>query len=187
MTAQSGKKELRAYFKALRASHETERALWDKMITERVLECGEYKAAKRLLAFVSNDIEVSTREIIDRALKEKEVYCPRCIRGTSEMRFFRIMSTDDLEKGYFGILEPKAHCGELESSEGAVCLTPGLAYDERGFRLGFGKGFYDRFFKTFSGVRLGICYDECVVAELPADEHDIGADLLITESRTLRF
>lgn len=87
------------------------------------------------------------------------------------------------EKGYMGILEPKANYDfqiSLKNLQGI--LVPGLGYDFSGHRMGKGKGFYDRALKNFNGIKVGITFDELIVQSLPADPWDVPMDYLISES-----
>lgn len=185
----SDKKQLRAHCKTLRRSlSKTEKQSRDERIARAFVQSEVYKSCDELLVYVSFDIEVGTFEIIRQALTEKKVFCPRCISGTNIMEFYRINSFDELVSGSYGILEPVTSCEVVESfSDSSVCIVPGLSYDEKGYRLGFGKGFYDRFLSGFNGTSVGICYDDCLCKRLPADEFDICVDYLITESKSVAF
>ncbi len=68
-----------------------------------------------------------------------------------------------------------------------VILVPGLAFDKRGFRLGRGKGHYDRYFKDYSGLKVGVCYDEQILEELPEDQWDERLDYCVTNRRCMKF
>lgn len=184
------KNELRAHIKQLRLNTDTaERGAADRAIFSRVVAADEYKSCTKLLAYVSAPIEVDTSLIIAHAFGAgKEVYAPRCVEGTRLMEFCRIRSFDDLESGYFGILEPKDGCERLAGFDAkTVCIVPALAYDSQGYRLGYGKGFYDTFLSGFIGVKLGICYDSCTVSSVFRDSFDVPVDILITDKQNLIF
>lgn len=185
----SDKKQLRAHYKQLRKNMPLEdRLLCDQAVTDSFLESSFYKNCDELLIYVSFDIEVDTINIIKQALTEKTVFCPRCVSGTNIMQFYRIDSFDCLVSGSYGILEPSTDLPmQTQFSENAVCVVPGLSFDRSGHRLGFGKGFYDRFLCDFSGVKVGLCYDGCCCESLPHDSYDICVDHLITESRCVSF
>ena len=183
------KKQLRAYYKKLRQSMtDAEKKSCDERITAAFLESELYKNCDELLVYVSFDIEVDTLEIIGKALGEKKVFCPRCVSGTNIMEFFHIESFDDLSAGSYGLLEPAVDTAPVQSfSDSSVCIVPGLSFDDNGYRLGFGKGFYDRFLADFNGSTVGICYDSCLQENLPADEFDICVQHIITESKNVSF
>lgn len=176
------KKELRKKFKDVRNSMlRSERVNFDETISDAFLNTTEYNKCEDLLAYVSSAIEVDTRQIIAESLKNKRVLCPRCVPKTNLMYFYRIDSIEQLKSGSFGILEPDESCERIVDFNEPLCIVPALSYDVKGYRLGFGKGFYDRFLCNFDGVSIGLCYDRCIVDSLPSDEFDISVDKVITE------
>lgn len=93
-----------------------------------------------------------------------------------------ITSVDDLKKGAYGIYEP-INIVPVSVSDINIVLIPGVAFSKSGDRLGFGKGYYDRFLTEFNGTKIGICYNFQVRPEIPVAEHDVKMDLIITETR----
>ncbi len=160
-----------------------DKAAMDRTITRRVTGLWQYKEAELLLAYVSTDIEVDTHAIIRRALADgKRVAVPRCVPGTRLMEFYLIHSLDELEPGSFGVLEPTPNPDRLLTDfEKGLCLVPALCYDWKGFRLGYGKGYYDRFLAGFGGHMVGICYSHCIRHSLPHGRYDRPVELLVTE------
>lgn len=183
------KSALRAHFKNIRRKMtRAEKSSKDSKIFSNFIGISDFASADEILTYISSDIEVDTEKIVNFSFNQgKSVYAPRCVSGTNIMRFYKITSFDDLERGYFGIREPKEHCEEIKELQNQICLVPALSYDSRGFRLGFGKGFYDRFLSEFRGVCIGLCYDNCITDELPSFVHDIPVSILITETRIIRF
>lgn len=155
----------------------------DAAIEAKVLGLREYAQAGTVFTYVSKSIEVDTTGIIRAALlNHKRVAVPRCVPGTREMEFHAINSMEDLEPGAFGVLEPKPKAENLvDRGEKGLCIVPGLAFDPQGFRLGYGKGYYDRFLSGFQGKTVGICYLGCVQWNLPHGYYDRPVDILITE------
>lgn len=179
------KQELRKYYKQLRKSMTAEQKLVaDNVVLKSFKDSNTYKKADTILVYVSTEFEVDTREIIKNALSlNKNVYCPVCVSDTNIMRFFAIHSFDDLKEGSYGILEPNGMSDEYNRSfENAICVVPALAYDRRGYRIGYGKGYYDRFLSENSIRTVGLCYDNCLTDIIPCDEFDISVDMVITES-----
>lgn len=183
------KKQLRKAFKQQRKDISSDLKLkLDKRIAYRFLESKLYKNCDELLIYVSFDIEVCTHKIIETALKEKKVYCPRCVPGTNIIEFFSIKSKNDLVSGSYGILEPKHDISPQNLfSDKSVCVVPGLSFDSRGYRLGFGKGYYDRFLSDFNGAKVGVCYESFLCEHLPSDDYDISVGYLITEKDVYDF
>ncbi len=178
------KTNLRAKYRALRQNTAPEvREDWDNRIAERVYLLWQYERARQVLVYVSTPIEVDTHRIIRRALADgKRVAVPRCVPDTRLMEFYYIDSIEELSAGTFGVLEPTPDPDKLvtDLSEG-ICLIPAFCYDHAGFRLGYGKGYYDRFLPTFGGTRIGLCYSACVRYHLPHGRFDRPAQLLVTE------
>ncbi|MBR6790278.1 MAG: 5-formyltetrahydrofolate cyclo-ligase [Oscillospiraceae bacterium] len=184
------KRELRAGFKeARRAMKPEEQADKDCRILERLLQLPEYREAELVLTYVSTAIEVDTRALIERALADgKRVAVPRCTPGKIDMKFYLIGSLDELEPGAFGVLEPNPEkCRELRRYDKSVCVLPGLGFDLQGYRLGYGKGYYDRFLSRYPGKNVGVCYNICLKALLPHGRYDKMVDVLVTEKFVKRF
>lgn len=184
------KSQLRKHFKDIRLSRtpaETENI--DRDVYYAFIQNDYYYRCQDFLLYVSGEIEIGTRLIMEYIFADiargepMRLLVPRCEKGTNEMFFYQINSFDDLEPGYCGILEPKAYCKRIDEFVDPMCVVPGLSFDSKGYRLGFGKGFYDRFLADFKGITVGLCCDRCLTdGELPRDEHDVAVDFVITES-----
>lgn len=165
------------------------KAEMDAAIRRRVLRLPVYRHNRVLLTYVSKSIEVDTIGLIEAALAgKKRVAVPRCIPGTREMQFYFIRSLEDLEPGMFGVLEPNPQkCQVLTDLRRGLCIVPGLAFDTQGYRLGYGKGYYDRFLSKFGGRTAGLCYRACVPWNLPHGYYDQPVDVLVTENYIRRI
>lgn len=181
------KAELRSVYRRLRSQCPAEvKKELDRRLSQQFLSLDEYKSCKTLFAFVSTPIEVDTSVIISTALKDgKQVAVPKCRDKSGLMDFFYITSTDCLKKGAFSIMEPdEALCERVTDLSDGLCLVPGLCFDRQGYRIGFGKGYYDRFLEEFGGTTVGICYSRCIEKELPRGVFDRNTDILVTEKFT---
>lgn len=107
----------------------------------------------------------------------KTVLLPR-IEG-DRLDLHVVQSASELIEGKFGISEPPPHAPRVEPKADFI-LVPGLAFDPSGGRLGRGGGFYDRFLAGFEGVKVGVCFPEMVVDEIPMEEHDVRMDFVVT-------
>lgn len=184
------KKKLRTEFKNLRRNMPfEEKNSKDMAILDRVLKLPEYKSASIILTYVSTDIEVDTKALIQQALLDgKTVAVPRCTPGKIDMKFYVIHSLEDLEPGAFGVLEPSPEqCRELNRFHGSICILPGLGFDIQGYRLGYGKGYYDRFLSKYKGKNIGVCYNICLKSLLPHGRYDKMVDVLVTDKFVKRF
>lgn len=184
--------DIREHKNALRSKHrqirtdmpEAVKRSRDERILSRLLSLPVYKRCDTLLTYVSTAIEVDTEGLIGQALKDgKRVAVPRCVKGTRDMVFYVIKSLDDLEKGSFSVMEPiPKRCAKLKKFDGALCIIPALAYDRYGYRLGYGKGYYDRFLSSHKGlIKVGIEYCCCMETQLIHGRYDVPADILVTE------
>lgn len=164
---------------------DSEIAVKNSAITEKLLELEKVQSAELILPFVSARGEVGTREFISKCLEAgKTVAVPRCIDG-SNMEFCVIHTFDDLEKGMYGIDEPKEYCEVIraEDAENSVLIVPALCFDANGYRLGYGKGYYDRFISRYKGYTVGVCYSEFITDDIPVDGYDRCVDIVITEEQ----
>lgn len=180
------KNEYRAKAKEYRASlTERQKIELDNAIFENLRSVLEYNSAKTVLCYMSTPSEVDTRGIISSLFEQnKTVAVPRCIDDTRDMEFFIITSLEDTHKRTFGVFEPdRDKCRRLRDYRNAVCILPGLIFDKEGYRLGYGKGYYDRFLSSFKGVKIGIVYEKCFFDRLMHGFFDIPADIVVTEKQ----
>lgn len=163
-------------------SPKTKREL-DRKIFKNVINSKEFSNANLILTYLSTSLEIDTKEIIDFALKQgKIVAIPRC-NEENELDFYKIDSLNGLSKTKIGILEPIANPqNKIVNFTNSICITPGLLFDEFGYRVGYGRGFYDKFLAKYSQKSIGLCYGENSLRHLPRDEHDKPVDIIVTES-----
>lgn len=162
-----------------------ERKKGSLLLTERILGHQWFYGSEEILCFVSYGSEIDTGEIISEALRlKKKVYVPKVIsfgeEEQLEMDFYRITSTEDLREGYKGILEP---LGDTESYQytperaaHTLMLMPGAAFDGLRNRIGYGKGFYDRYLADKEALQLrtiAVGFKCQLVEEIPAQDTDI--------------
>ncbi len=95
--------------------------------------------------------------------------------------------SDPLVRGQFGILEPAPHCPWFPLNQLDLILVPGVAFDLRGRRMGRGRGFYDRLLPHVRGTKCGVAFDRQVLAEIPAEPHDVVLNWILTPTRWLSF
>ena len=178
------KRRLRADYRRVRKQcpPDVKRRL-DEALTAQVLGMEEYRRCDTLFIFVSSPIECDTAHIIEDALQQgKRVAVPRCTDRSGRMAFYYIRSRSDLVKGMFSLPEPDpAICEKVSDLSRGLCIVPGLCFDLEGYRIGFGKGYYDRFLDAFGGVTAGICFSKYTVKQLPRGTHDRHTDILVTE------
>ena len=144
-----------------------------------------YLSAKTVHCYVSWHNEVHTHELIKSMLVSgRRVVVPVVNMQEQSLVHSQIRSFDDLQKGTFGILEPKPEAMDLVAPEELdLVLVPGIAFDKRGYRLGYGGGFYDTFLAQTKTVKVGLAFDFQIVDLLPTREEDERVNLIVSEKR----
>lgn len=162
----------------------------DEGLFQTVFTDDTVRSAKKLLLFASLPTEPNTAPMLRAALENGYVVAlPFCLEQQGEMCFYQITSEDALltdVSGQYGISvpQPLPH-RELTDFSDALCLVPGLAFDRRGYRLGYGGGYYDRFLSRHAEIRTaGLVYSDFVTEALPAESFDMHVELLYTECGT---
>lgn len=178
------KSNLRDKYKGMRGRMDIEdKRIIDEKITSKVVNLAEYNNTKIILIYISKNIEVSTYDIIrDAWSKGKNIGVPKCNIENMSMEFYYINSFDDVERGAFGLYEPINHkCSVVDNFSDSICIVPGFCFDVFGYRLGYGHGYYDRFLSGFTGIKIGVCYNEYVKTRLPRGRYDKPIDILVTD------
>lgn len=188
-TAALEKQRLREERLAAReALSEQERSVLDNRITQKLLATSEYAEATTVLTYVSVSSEVSTRMFIECALRDgKTVAVPRCLPGHC-LEFVAIASLEQLVAAPFNLLEPAKELPALteDQKNNSICIVPALLVDAKGYRLGYGAGFYDRFLSTYPGKKICLAYQQSLSrTTLPHTAFDVAVDVVITESEVL--
>ena len=125
--------------------------------------------------------EVSTKSLIDYLLKNnKKVFLPKIMKDEMYSTPYNEQSSLSLNK--FNIYEPNTNPQEINNF---VCILPLLATDKKGNRIGFGKGYYDKFLKNKNCIKIGLCYDFQILDNIEAKNHDIPIDIIISESKII--
>lgn len=176
------KKELRKKYTKVRAEVEDKEGK-DKLIRKNLRELDIYKKAKSVFVFISYKSEVDTRGIIEDILADGKKLLVPLVKG-KEMIAVEVKGIDDLEPNKMGILEPKS--GQ-EVTDVDLTITPGLAFDKDGYRLGYGGGYYDKFFAKVDTIRMGIGYSDQYVESLVHEDYDKALEYLLTEEGLIEF
>lgn len=182
------KKELRSYIKTKRKSVEN-KAEKDSLVAQNLLSLDEIKKADTILCYISLDDEICTDEIVRVLLDSgKSVGAPYCVDNNGNMDFYYITDFDDLRIQSFGVREPVIEkCKKVTSFDNTIIILPGLCFDPNGNRLGYGKGYYDRFLQIHSLISVGLCYNSLIVKKVPTDMYDKKADIIVTENDIIRI
>ena len=166
---QEVKRELRKQLIARRkAMSEAEKIQADESIFAQIKPFLEKASA--VLTYVSTEIEVDTRRIMEFCF-ERGIPVAVPVSGDTELSFYEIRSFSELSEGRFGILEPANRSETFSADSDALCIVPALCADGNGARLGYGRGYYDRFLSRFNGKSIILCYSDFKMS-VPTEPHD---------------
>ncbi len=158
------------------------------LIAGRLMGLDKYRESSNLLAYYPFRSEIDTRMIIKDALGcGKEVALPRVGAKGLDLYYIKDLSKD-LEPGSYDIMEPiPSRCRPAEPHKMDMVIVPGVGFDRKHNRLGYGGGFYDRLLAGIprSVPRIALAFDLQVLDEIPVSGHDLKIDILITESQTI--
>lgn len=187
------KEEIRKKIMEIRKKlSDDEAAAKSEAILQRVLKTPEYMEADNILLYADYNREVMTRGIFEDAIMHKKrVYFPKADSFTNTMVFYQIVSVRQLERGFMGIPEPKENmqlCYKFHANEDTLVIVPGVAFDMEGFRLGYGKGYYDKFLSSRRQLStMALAFACQIVDELPRESHDVRMDKIVTEEIIYSF
>lgn len=157
-------------------------------IADALLSLDELAGANAVLAHAALPNEIDPAPAIAR-LRERGVRIayPR-IESPGVLGLHFVTHELDLVPGPFGLAQPSEFSPRMRARDADAILLPGIAFDERGTRLGYGGGYYDRLLPQCRPdcVRIGLGFDEQLLAEIPAEEHDEHVDIIVTPSRVIR-
>lgn len=157
------------------------------LIVKRLIETSQFQVAKTIAVTMSNFPEVQTRQLIEHAWSQgKTIVVPKSDPKTRQMTFYKLTNFAQLEVVFAGIEEPiEGLCEKVELASIDLVIVPGVVFNEHGYRIGFGGGFYDRFLAHFKGVTIALAFDEQIQPQIEVDAHDIPVQHIVTDSRTL--
>ena len=174
------KKEIRKRYKMLRnGMSEIEVKEKSDRICQNIISSNLFQQAEKILAYAPLGNEVDIRSVIEEGWRQqKRIAFPKVFGET--MRYFEISSFSELEEGTFHVMEP-VETNPIDWEE-ALVLVPGVAFDFQGNRMGYGKGYYDRFLEGKPDCKkLGVAYEVQVADQLPTEENDLPMEYLVTE------
>lgn len=152
-------------------------------IARNLLNEQAIKEAKTIAITLSNKPEVDTSFIIEQLWKmNKEVVVPKCEVKQRAMQFYAIETFAQTERAYKNILEPIPElCEPVAKTQIDVVIVPGVVYDNKGYRIGFGGGYYDRYLADFTGKKIALAFDEQLIETVPRESHDLPVHIIVGE------
>jgi 5-formyltetrahydrofolate cyclo-ligase len=160
---------------------------WSAIISNRLFSEKCWSEANTIGLTISIGKEVETKQIIQLAWEEgKQVVIPRTIWKTKEMEFRQINHFNELQENSYGLFEPHLDkTNPIKPENIDLLIVPGLCFDIRGYRIGYGGGFYDRFLKSFEGHTLSLAFDFQCITWVPTEKYDLPVKQIITNERNM--
>ena len=177
------KNELRKKYKLLRSelSPDEKKAL-DDAICALTVSLASFRFADTVLMYAPTGSEIDVLPIARYALEcGKRVAFPRCNADDHTMEFKYVSSLDELCEGKYSIKEPSESAESVRDLSHSICIVPGLVFDKSGYRVGYGKGYYDRFLSTYKETKLGLVYSDFILDFVPPGRFDRHVDTLVCE------
>ena len=182
------KKEIRNDMRQLLKRMDEETYIYrSRLILQRLLQEPSIIKGKTIAVTMSVFPEVETHEIIKALWRMgKIVAVPKCEPKIHAMEFYGISNFDQLETVYLNIEEPKtSETTYISKQEIDVIIVPGVVFNEAGYRVGFGGGYYDRYLSVFNGEKISIAFDEQIVDTVPTEVHDIPVNIVLSDKRRI--
>lgn len=153
-------------------------------ITRHMITWQLFQQSHTILCYSAIQDEVCCDKIIENAWKNKKRVCLPKVMADGKMEPFVVENWEDLSHGAYGILEPdSSKCDIVKSEEIDLALLPGIAFDQKGYRLGYGGGYYDRFFELYPNIyRGGITYQELLIETVFPEKHDQRVHFVMTQT-----
>lgn len=182
------KKEIRSRLLGIRNSISIEdKQMMDKRRFDKLKAMPQINMAKTVLCYASIKSEADTYMLMDYLWEKRIDVCLPRVCG-DEMNFYRVHSKEELCSGYMKIPEPVSSCELYIPNGDEVIIVPGSGFDRKLFRMGYGKGFYDRFISRYPKMTsIGIAYSCQVIDRLPVDDWDCNLDYVVTESEIINY
>lgn len=177
------KAALRAQIRAqMAALTPPRRAESDAALCARFLALPQVARAETLLLYYGVGAEIDTARLLSPLLAMgKTVALPKCLPGR-RLVAKTVSNETVLLLHPFGVLEPGEDCPLLPKEDIDLILVPGLAFDKRGYRLGQGGGYYDRYLADYRGTTVSLCREEFLLPAVPTEPHDCPVELVLTEA-----
>ena len=157
-----------------------------EIICKTVLQSDLFKKAKTVFVFLSFGSEVDTSLIVKTCFEQGKKVCVPVCKKDCVMDAVAIQSTSDMTyDNKYGIAEPKDVSNVVDKLDIDLVIVPGSVFDKRLNRMGYGKGYYDRYFVGTKAKRVALAFDCQIVDEVPVDEYDVKMHCIITENQVI--
>lgn len=171
-------------FKIFRKIPYSEVYVKSQKILDKILQLPDFQKAQKVFTYVSFGKEVSTRQLINEIFRQGKIcLVPKVNREKKCLEIYKIKQWLDLKRGFKGILEPRKNCLKITDYQSIdVAFIPLVAGDKENFRIGYGKGYFDKLFeKNFSSTKIiGLAFDFQILPKIPFEKHDVKVSFFIT-------
>jgi len=160
------------------------RYIVSEKIHENLKKNSSFINSQNIACYFPIGSEINTYDImLDILGQNKNLLLPRIVNDN--LQFCIVSNLEKLEKGNFEIMEPKDSCKKAEKIN--CVLIPTVGVSKSGVRLGYGKGYYDRFLSSTDAVKISLTYSKQIVKSIPSDSHDIKIDWIVTEDENIKI
>lgn len=161
-----------------------------KKASEKIIEnlesIDEFQKSETVMVYVSYRNEVETHSLIKKLLEAKKRVCVPLCEENCNMTAREIKDFSELVRGSYGILEPKESAYIVPKSEIDFVVVPGCVFSRTGHRIGYGKGYYDRFLEEMNAKTAGLSYGFSLLDEVPCEKTDVPLDFVVTEREIVK-
>ncbi len=165
---------------------ESERVEKSAAVSRLLTDWEIYKKAAAVMTYVSFGSEVKTDAVLEKILRDGKIAAVPLCEGGTEMTARVIRSRSELSPGAYGVPEPPESSPLILKKDIDLIVVPGLGFDKSGYRIGYGKGYYDRYLKDYRGAAVGLCFGACLVAKICRGPRDRKVGFIITESEIIK-
>ena len=151
-------------------------------VSKNLLNWDVFKNAKTVFTYVSTKNEPDTQKILNSG---KDILIPVTFKDMGIIKPCVYYGQENLIKGTYGIYEPKT-ITVFEKENIDLVIIPGLCFNEKGYRVGYGGGYYDKFLSDYTGIKIGLCYEQCITKYDFQKDYDVKVDYIITEERIIK-
>ncbi len=151
-------------------------------VAQRLLGWDIFKASKTVMTYISAKGEADTYPVLQ---SEKQLYVPVTFKSEGIIRPCEFYGVEKLKTGEYGILEPEpvsVYNGRLD-----LVIVPAICFNKKGYRVGYGGGYYDKFLQNKNGITAGFCFEECLTDQDFQQEFDKKVDYIITQERIIKI
>jgi len=163
----------------------------NKEIFARLEKLSVWKKSKTVLIYISHKDEIATLDLIQKILKndldKHIIVIPKTHLKFHALSLHKLDELKQLIPGNYGISEPHPSCKTILPEQIDLAIIPGIVFNKKGYRIGYGKGYYDRLLPHLNCPKISLAYSMQIVENIPVEDHDYPVDILITENTKYNF